>query len=322
MMLAWYMNVLLDVAMITVPVWASGRVETADLRLRLARDQVYKVRVTSEQTSALDVPNLKQETHQRLGFGYALTVLEVDAAGVMTAKWTFESVAFRQQGPFGVLEYDSTQSSAEIPPVALGYSALPGQSLTVKLRPDGRIAELNGTDAIVDAMMAKLRALPGGADKIAITQAMREQFSSFSIRQSLEFITGNLPGKPVDVGATWSRTGELSMGFRVKSDDTWTLTNVNGATTRIGQLSTLRTDASTPFPMGAMKGFCDLKGSQLGEWTTDVATGWVVQGSVRRELKGTLTLGEQQGKSINMSFQMQITVSRPDSVDATSAGAP
>lgn len=301
-------HTLLCIALAVANVAASDQPRTHELRLRLARDQTLGLRVATEQKNVTEVDGDKQEVRQNLAFDYTIKVLEVDSAGTATVRMTYESVRFRQDGPMGLIEYDSASPSDDIPQLALGYSGLPGQSVQFKIRPDGRIAELTGAEELVEAMLMKLQ-MPEGVEKSMLMQAIRNQFRAEPLRRSLEMITAVFPDKAVEVGANWTRAGKLTLGFEIQADHTWTLTSVDKQQARIGVLSVLRTDPAVPFFSGPMRMFWDLKGTQTGEVVVDLATGWFVSGSLHQVLKGVMYQGSPQGRAVSASIDIQISIS-------------
>src|SRR3954469_22628287 len=100
--------------LLTLPMSAARAEEKLDLRLRLKKGDVYRLRLTVDQhvvqtpaapaaagagqkQPAAATAQVPQSIDQSLGVGYSMTVDDVDAGGAMTIATKYESVLFRQK---------------------------------------------------------------------------------------------------------------------------------------------------------------------------------------------------------------------------------
>ena len=106
--------------------------EKADLRLRLKKGDVHKLRVTVEQHVEQTAASGKQAIDQVMGADYSLSVDDVGADGTMAVTMKYDAVRFRYKGPTGAAEYDSAKPPKDVPAAARGFAAM--QGLSVKMR--------------------------------------------------------------------------------------------------------------------------------------------------------------------------------------------
>ena len=137
------------------------------LRLRLQEGQLYNARFTAEQKISQTIQGKKVDVHQVMEFGYTNQVLKVEEDGTATVKTTFKSISLQVQLPEGKIEYDSARNSNAANPIATVFSAMVGQSLTVKMAPNGKTLKTEGLDALWTRIVQKLD-LPQGPQRAAL----------------------------------------------------------------------------------------------------------------------------------------------------------
>ena len=278
--------------------------EKLELRLRLGKGEVYRLRLTVEQhvvqTPAAPparaggkesaTPQAAQSVDQSVGVGYTMSVDDVDADGAMTITTKYDSVVFRQKGPAGATEYDSTKPPKVVPPSAKAFAALPGLSFRQTVTAGGTVRSVEGLDEMLAEIVRRLE-LPEGPARASMLKALGEQFGEGAMKQNLQDLFAIYPPGPVAVGETWARKVVVSRGFPLVIDSTYTLKGRSGGVAEVAMNARLapNTDAA-PVELGTGRMTYALSGEQHGVVRIHEATGWTQSLTTEQDVSGTLTL--------------------------------
>jgi len=288
---------------------AAGKVR---LRLRLQKGRTYGLKFTANQDITQTIQGKQQALAQTIGMGILFDVLDVAPDGAMSAKISYDWVLIRQKGAMGTIEYDSARPPKVVHPMAKGFAALLGQSLWMKMAPDGRVADVKGVDALITRMMSKL-GLPEGPQKAMLEKQLRKQFGNEAVKGMVGDMTSTFPDRAVAIGESWSETkGKLGM-FPVMAKNTWTLKSRKGGVASVAVRSEIKPHPTAPtIEMGPLKMTYKLSGSQKGEMQVDEATGWTIRGNITQNISGQLKVqapGQTPGgMTIPMTIRSVITM--------------
>ena len=67
-----------------------------------------------DQQISQTIDNKKIDIFQLIGFNYVYDVQAVDAAGTATVKVIYKGVQYRNQGPMGIVDYDSADPPGQL----------------------------------------------------------------------------------------------------------------------------------------------------------------------------------------------------------------
>lgn len=258
----------------------------ADLRLRLKKGETYNLRMTADQKISQTIQGQKQDIAQTIGMGYTFSVVDVEADGTASVKVTYQSVVYKQDSPLGKFEYDSTKPGTTVPDAAKGFSALVGQGFSMKISPTGTVKDVQGVDAMLTQMIAKLD-LPAGPTKDALAKSLRDQFGDQALKDSMASTMNIYPDKAVGVGESWSRKIVISTGFPLTTDNTWTLKERKNGVATIEASSKISSNPDAPpIVIDPMKLRYDLSGEQKGTLELQESTGWTIRATMTQKLSG------------------------------------
>jgi hypothetical protein len=313
------------VLLLTLPMSAARAEEKLDLRLRLKKGDVYRLRLTVEQhvvqtpaapaagagqkqPAAPATAQAPQSIDQSLGVGYSMTVDDVDAGGAMTIATKYESVLFRQKGPAGATEYDSANPPKAVPPSAKAFSVLPGLSFRMTITPEGTVKSVDGLDEMLAEIVRRLE-LPEGPAKASMLKALTEQFGEAAMKQNLQNLFALYPPGPVAVGETWARKVAVTRGFPMVIDTTYTLKGRDAGVAEVAMDARLRPNADVaPIEMGTGKMSYALTGEQHGSAQVDEATGWTRALTTEQDVSGALTLDTPGDKDTEIPISVKSKV--------------
>jgi len=240
-----------------------------ELKLNLKKGDRRKMTADMDMNMEMTAPGQgqKMKMNMSMGFGMGFDVLDVDEKGVHTIKATYDRIRMDMTGGPVSIQYDSEKPPALENPMTQVFGAMVGQSLTMKVTPEGKTLEVKGADELAERIAGKLPPLARGGAK--------QQAESMT--QSFDRMMAFLPKKPVDIGDTWSGNMDMTSdpNMPMKVDATYTLYD------RKKGKAIVKVD-------GKMKSSEGLSGTVSGTMTIDEATGWIDGGETSLDMKGTM----------------------------------
>ena len=275
------------------------------LALELEEGRSYRMRVTMEHHIVQTGMGMTQETDQMTAIVYRFDVKEVDETGVALVEWTQDSVRFSQDGLMGHIEYDSSDTAAVRHPLTRGYAAMVERSFTARMAPTGTVSDVQGFSEVLDELMTEM-ALPEGPEAETLRESLRSQLGDEAMADMLTGALAIYPPRPVGVGDSWSRRVEISTGFPVITENTWTLRERRDGIAVVDVVSKVSANPDAPpLRMGPLSMRIDLSGKQSGTIEIDEASGWIVRGVVHQELSGESRVTGME--AMDMTLPMEVT---------------
>ncbi len=280
--------------------------EKIQLRLCLQAGESYNSRMVAEQKISQTIQGQSQDILQTIGTGYTFDVEDVDFDGSITVKVTYHSILFKQDGPMGKFEYDSSNPPVAIPPMAMGFNALVGQSFTMIISPEGNVKDIYGVDEMLSNMIEQLD-LPDFPMMDDLMKNLKGQFGDEALKENMEKMMAVFPDSPVGIGDRWTKRLVLSRGFPMILDNTWTLKARKDGLTIIEVRSVVKpNEEAPPIDMGIMKLNYELSGEQKGTMEIQEVTGWLVQGELTQKFSGQVEMEGATQLGASMSWPISI----------------
>lgn len=197
---------MLEIAALLTACLPAAPDDPVDLHWSFARGEVLRYRMTQRvSTEANGVP-----VRQEMTTTMSLEVQEVDPKGMATLRAVYEAVAVRASGVQAVA-YDS-EKDKEPPddPAARLLSKLVGQSFTMTMGREGTVHDVQGSDRLVEAMLA---GVTGGGEpaREKARESLRQSFSDDAFRSRMQQLAPALPPGKVKPGDTWSNDVSLRL---------------------------------------------------------------------------------------------------------------
>ncbi len=307
----WKVALLLAVLLAAAPAPSCKKeTERVELRLRLKGGESYRLRMTTVQKVLQTIQGRRQEMNQTMAVGYRFDVTGVDNGGTASVQITYDSIAFRQEGPMGVIEYDSDNPPPVVPPLARGFAGIVGMGFSMKVTPEGEVLEVDGAEEMLTEMLDQLE-LPQGPARASIKAILQKEFGDQALQELMNIALAIYPDRPVGIGDSWSRRMVISRGFPMVVENTWTLKSRKDGIAFIEISSEI-----TPGPegssigMGPMELNYEIRGTQTGTIELKEATGWIIRSEVTQSLSGEVrlkTAPEAGGVSWPISVESTIT---------------
>ncbi|MBN2483710.1 MAG: hypothetical protein JXD21_05880 [Candidatus Omnitrophica bacterium] len=266
--------------------YGSSSGDKIDLQLRLNQGDSYNIRYTAAQEIVQNLGGEVQKIDQNTEFGYVYTVRQKDYDGNAEIEVKYHSIIFKQQGPFGFIDYDSSHPPQKIHPSAMGYDVMAGESFVITVSPSGEILNVRGMDNILDKLLSRM-SLPEGVSKDMVKENLRKQFGDEALKESVGNMFAVYPDRPVGIGDSWTKTVYTSIGFPARVDTTYTLESIHDGISKVKVFSDIRSQPdAAPVHMGNMVLRYEVTGRQEGIISLDEQTGWTRDGYMNQKIEG------------------------------------
>ena len=285
-------------------VCTAGAADKIQYRLKLKTGEKYFIKNVNDQKITQSFMGQTQTTEQTMGFGLDMDVAAVDAAGNMDVVQKYSWVTFKQKGPMGDVVYDSAKPSGPVPAAAQSFAALLGESMTLKITPQGQVLEVGGLKKMRENVAKKL---PAEQREQALA-ALERFLSEPMVKELTQNSMAMYPEEPVGVGDSWARKVVLSQGFAAIIESRYTVKDRKGGTATLAVASTIQPNPNgKPMEMGPMKLTYNLSGKQTGTMTLDESTG-LASGKQQQEVAGQITMvatigGESQEMNVPVAIK-------------------
>jgi hypothetical protein len=255
---------------------------------------------------------------QTILLGYRVEVQDLDSQGVATVAITYTSAEFHVKSPSAEVNYDSTQPSTTPPPGAGPLTALIGQGFSARISAAGRVEEVDGLDALLKAVSARLN-LPEGPTRTAAEKRLARQLSEPNVKALVQLIFAPLPDHPAGLGENWYHKNSLSLGFPLTLETTYTLKGSDNGIATIEVAGRSNTAPNALIDAGQLKMTYDLHGDLRGQMQIEESTGWPIASGTTQFLAGGVAFDTHDASvqvvPISIESTMKVEEERNKGVD-------
>jgi hypothetical protein len=283
----WVLVLAACLALLTSCTWKEVEVQ---LRFKPQMGDAYKVQMVAEQQISQTLEGETMDVVQTIGMGFTYNVTEVDANGNAWVDVVYDSARLDQSSPSGDVSYDSANPPEEVPPGALGFSALVGKGFRMKISPEGEIIEVTGLDTMINDMLDDM-GITDEALLEQLRQSISEQYDADAMREQMGNTVINYPDGPVRIGDTWTETTTSGGQFPVQAESVYTLQEYQDGIATIGMTSTVSINPNAePQSIAGMELVYNLSGEQEGVMLINVETGWTAGATITQTMSGDMTI--------------------------------
>jgi hypothetical protein len=261
------------------------------LKLNLEPEQIYIYTMDVNQTRIQTVDGEKQSLSQEMLEVWNYYVIKHERSGDMNLKLTYKRVKVSQNYDDQNTAFDSDNPPEYLDPSMKGLSTMPGTVLMVRMTSDGKVAKIEGVDAMLDKMIAAM-ALPDSGQKKAVIADLRKQWGTEALKQSIEQITSFYPESPIVVGDKWNNSFDItSGGLPMHISSQYTYNSDSSGIAIIDAASDISSDsASSAVKMGLLTMAYQINGTQTGTIEVDEVTGLPSKSKLDMHYDGTVTV--------------------------------
>lgn len=263
-------------------------VAEVDLRYKFKAGEAYEYVQVSKQNAVQTLPGMgEMQMDGTLGGTMLLKIRSVDKDGSARIESQYSKLKMVTNSFIMSMNMDSEGSQEEDGNKII--KSLTGKTFFFTLTKSGKVEDVEG----VENLYSGLGALGLDEDVVSKTRkALQQTINDKSIKTLLENGLVVYPEKPVKPGDKWNTSSVQAVNFPMKIDNTWSLTNTDGALANIscdGNLTTIDKEKVNNLVNG-MKSKSDLNGTQKMTSQVDLKTGWPKEVKILSDIKGKLTL--------------------------------
>lgn len=290
-------------ALLTLPAVAQKKVQ---LVVDLPKNASYVMSNSVAQDISQTIMGMEQGMSQNMEFVVQFDVVEKRRNGNFSIDMTYNEVRFDSKNPMGTASYDSADPDSEPTQETLAYSAMVGQTIGMDMTPNASIEDVRGLDALIDNML-NAYGIPEGAQRAEVKGMLDQQFNSSSLKNQIGAAMVAYPNNAVGVGDSWKDTREVSAGFPLVINATYTVKEIRDDVVILDVKSDIETGKmDKPMQMQGMEMMYKLSGTQNGTMTVDRKTGWVLSASIDQDVSGNVDLLPNAQVPDGMSWPISI----------------
>lgn len=266
--------------------------QSVKLQFKPLVGESFSLQTELEQVIEQDVMGQKQVINQNMGFDYRFDVESVDKKGNAKVKVTYLDVRLNTTTPMGNVNYDSQQAPDSIPMNLIPFAELVGRGYSYDVDPLGNVSTVYGVSELLDSILAPLT---DPFMRNAMETTLRQQFSEEKIRADMEGLSAFYTEKSVKVGDEWDKTSETMTMAPVELKHHLVLKDLDKQRAILGvntEIATRSGSKPVQLPQGEVS--YDLKGTQSGELTMDIKSGWQLGSTITQNISGEVTMDNPQ----------------------------
>ena len=262
------------------------------LKQNLPIGKKYDFSMISDQVINQEIAGEKISVAQNIGTDYTFAIRNGDNLE-KNIEVVYNRIFIKSSAMGNEMTMDSDdQDTTKVNP----FGGLKGASFNMTMAADGSIKSLTGIDRMLNDMASKM-----SKDSTAVQNikaALRKQFNSDGMKQTMESSLKIYPEKPVKIGDSWTVDTKMQMTMPIETVTKYTLKevkdgigylNINGSLISKGNFQTMGNQMET-----------NLTGTNTGDAQLDIKTGLILNSHLRVELAGTM---QAMGQSINFELQ-------------------
>lgn len=295
--------------LISLTVFSVKAQDAVDLRLNLEKNRIYRFRSSSDQHITQTVNSVQQTSAVNSASVTSFKVMDLQPS-FFVAEIRFDTlltttnsmgkpVIMNSANPGNMASGDMSDVMSCI------MNRLSKNPLFAKISYSGKVMEIVNAKMLSDIILKDTALITGPTAGVLKTQAAGNADSK-TLTSMIESITGQLPGKEIQKGETWTSSNSVnSGGMALDIVNTYKLEQADGNVIAVSALSDLHPSANAkPMDYGtATVDYQNLRGSGKSVIELDAKTGLTRKSTSKTHMAGNLQVSGQ-GFNITMPMEM------------------
>jgi hypothetical protein len=235
----------------------------------------------------------------KMKVGYIFEVTN-DSAGWKTVNSTIDNVGMNVNAGAVSINFDTDSAMTDTtgPAAMMGkvFGAMKGGQFSFTINEKGQVGQVTGMKEMMEKIMEK----ENTPNAQMIMQSMGKAFDENNFKQNISQSFAVYPDNPVKPGDSWTKTMTMnSNGIPMKSENTYTLTSVDGDKANIKVAAKISSADST-----TANAVSNLSGTIDGTSVYEISSGMVVSGDMDMKMS---VKTQQQPTPIVVDVKMTMT---------------
>ena len=183
-----------------------GKAFCGELKFRFQPGDKYSLVSVTEQKMSRVVDGNEKSSEQTTRLECDFDIEEVDENVFAWARYAYKRVTMKLRSEEQKIEFDSDANQLKAPMQAMPLRLAIGESVYLRITPQGQIEKINGLQALITNAKAKMGDFSGAG---AVSQSIERQFAGPAVRRELENQLAVFPDSN-GAGEIWGRREVLS----------------------------------------------------------------------------------------------------------------
>ena len=276
----------------------------ADLTYHLELNKVYRVKSVTVQNTTQTVMGNEQSVQTNNTSVVSLKPLK-QLDGEMMVQVSFDTMhTIISQPPMDINSALPGDLNSSDPAKVMGciMNRMANSTFLVKMTNTGRVVQIMNLEPTAAGILQGIDSIQGQAAPF-LRERAHMMLEEKALTSMIESVTAYLPGIEVKTGEKWEINLRISGGGMVMSQNVnYTLESLDKKTATISG-ETIVESEPIAMEMNGAQITPDIRGLGKTEYIIDTETGWLIQGTVKQQLKGEMAVNAQGN---NMSVPIEI----------------
>lgn len=276
-----------------------------DFKLKLEKGAKYTFQSSIDQSTSQVIMGATQTYIKNMIFEYGIEVLDA-SEDLCKIRFSFTRIyLYSYNDAEGSDEFDTRKKEGPVPEKYKQIDALIGESFVASMNAYGEVSAIEGQEALINNLIEKLKP----EDEEAAREQLNASYSEDGLRNDVENVFANLPGKEVKVGESWEEEQEFTNRFPIIINTKYNLEKVSKKKATISVNATLKSDSEKTTEINDMEFSYNLSGEQSGKYILDPKTGLTIERKMHQEISGDMEIvsGVMAGQKIPVSFKTDVS---------------
>lgn len=288
-------RILLSAAALLIVISLTAQ-ETANLRLNLEKNKIYRLKSVSEQTITQTVNGATQTVESKVDYSISLKMLDM-TPDLMVTEVHFDTLITNTNTMGKVSSISSTvegdmKSTETSDIMSCIMNRLSRNALYVKMDFTGKPLEIVNAKMLSDMILKDTASITLTEPMAsAIKTQVAATISDNTLKTMIGGFTWHLPAKEISAGEEWKLADQMNSGGMLLMVTTaYHLDRINGSNANITVESDIRAAENAP-PIksgGATVTYDNLAGMSKSNLVIDIRTGLVIEDIAKTRISGTL----------------------------------
>jgi hypothetical protein len=285
-------------------IFASCNNKEIELKLNLEKGKTYIQTTNAEMSIKQTINGMPVDMSTTIDGSITHEVKDVQNS-VYDIILKYKDLKMRMKTPFGSMEMDSKDKNPNNI-MAQFLSNFIGQPINFKLNSIGKIEEISGMDSIYSKIFSVFKDKISEAEITKIVNQLKQNFGEESLKYNLELYYSIYPKNKVKKNDTWTSKVVLNSSMKMIVNSSYTLTEISSDYVVIKGKSDMVSDKNETFNLNGMQIIYDMKGSMDSEYKLDLKTGWIIDGTIKQNLKGEALTKSIENTNSKMKIGMEM----------------
>lgn len=280
----------------------------ADLSFQLEMNRVYRVKSTSIQNTTQSVMGNEQSVQTNNISVISLKPLKL-MDGEMIAEIRFDTIITETSQP--QMEINSSRpgdlnSGDPGKVIECILNRMSNSTFLAKMTNTGRVVQFMNLEPVVNGIRQGIDSIQGPTASFIIDR-VNSMLEEKALKAMVESVTVYLPGKEVRAGDKWEISLAISAGgMNFNQKGNYTLESLEKKSAVISA-EVITESLPGTMEISGVQITPDIRGLGKTELTIDPATGWIISGTVKQQLKGEMAVNAQ-GNALTIPVEISTDI--------------